>query len=155
MKIIFIAIIVVVLLISTVFFYLAVKSRSGTAAGIQLGHLIPCADSPNCISSEYPADTEHFISPAELPVNINSDIMTLCQNIITTMGGSIQELDAEYLSATFSSPLFGFIDDFEIRIDQKTAVLHLRAAARVGHSDFGINRKRAVLFKQMFMQQVK
>jgi uncharacterized protein (DUF1499 family) len=45
-----------------------------------------------------------------------------------------------YLHATFASPLFGFVDDLEAR--RKGEIIHVRSASRVGHSDFGANRRR-------------
>ncbi len=154
MKIIAITTLIIVLLIVLVFFYLALKSRTAVAPGIQQGQLLSCPASPNCISSEDPVDLEHYITPVELPGGFETAILPVCEIIINDMGGVIQHLNNDYLAATFSSPVLGFVDDFEIRIDQQTLKLHLRSASRVGHSDFGINRKRAALFKLLLIQQL-
>jgi uncharacterized protein (DUF1499 family) len=50
--------------------------------------------------------------------------------------------DNHYLHAQFRSRLFGFVDDVEFLIDEGVGVIHFRAAARVGHSDLGVNRSR-------------
>jgi uncharacterized protein (DUF1499 family) len=47
-----------------------------------------------------------------------------------------------YLHAECCSALFGFVDDLECVLDAKAGVIHLRSAARMGHSDLGVNRRR-------------
>jgi uncharacterized protein (DUF1499 family) len=74
---------------------------------------------------------------------------------ITKLGGDIQTQDNQYLAATFSSSFFGFIDDVELRIDSQQHLIHFRSAARIGHSDFGINQKRADALKQTLHQQLE
>ena len=37
---------------------------------------------------------------------------------------------------------FGFVDDLELLLDEPNNQLHLRAASRVGRSDFEVNRQR-------------
>lgn len=66
------------------------------------------------------------------------------------MSGNIQIEKENYITATFTSSIFRFVDDFEIRLDKKNNVIHLRSASRVGRSDFGINKKRIELFKQRY-----
>ena len=66
------------------------------------------------------------------------------------MGGSIQAEKTDYLAATFTSSIFRFVDDLEIRIDTGQEMIHLRSASRVGHSDGGVNRKRVELLKNSF-----
>jgi uncharacterized protein (DUF1499 family) len=40
--------------------------------------------------------------------------------------------------------LIGFIDDLELQLRPAVGVITVRSAARVGRSDFGINRRRVV-----------
>jgi len=70
--------------------------------------------------------------------------------IIGEMGGSVQLEKADYLAATFTSSLFRFVDDLELRIDTVQKTIHLRSASRVGHSDLGVNRKRVERLKNAF-----
>ena len=151
---VFIISLIIIVFIFAMFYALAVKSRIGSAPGIdwQQGHLLHCPDTPNCINSEYPSDKAHFTAPIELPVNNNS--MRHCHTVIRAMGGHIQYEDPYYLAAVFSSSLFGFVDDFEVRRDEQSHMLHVRSASRVGHSDFGINRNRVRTFKWMFQEQL-
>jgi uncharacterized protein (DUF1499 family) len=66
------------------------------------------------------------------------------------MGGSIQVEETDYLAATFTSSVFRFVDDLELRIDTSQQTIHLRSASRVGRSDGGANRKRVELIKNSF-----
>jgi uncharacterized protein (DUF1499 family) len=47
-----------------------------------------------------------------------------------------------YLHATFTSPLFRFVDDLELRADAEAGVVHVRSASRAGYYDFGANARR-------------
>lgn len=47
-----------------------------------------------------------------------------------------------YLHVEFSSLIFRFVDDVEFALDDTTGTVHFRSAARLGYSDFGVNRKR-------------
>ena len=76
------------------------------------------------------------------------------QHIIQEMGGEMTVDEGAYSAAVFTSPLFGFVDDVEWRNDTVNSTIHLRSASRVGHSDFGANRKRVVLISSLFHQRV-
>jgi uncharacterized protein (DUF1499 family) len=47
-----------------------------------------------------------------------------------------------YVYVVFRSWFFRFPDDVEFLFDDADKVIHFRAAARLGWSDFGVNRKR-------------
>ena len=72
---------------------------------------------------------------------------------IKDMGGIFQHAKDNYIPATFSSSIFGFVDDLEIRIDTNQRVMHFRSASRVGYGDGGVNRKRVELFKKLYRKQ--
>ena len=55
---------------------------------------------------------------------------------------SIVEERADYLYAEFASRLLGFVDDVEFYFPPNERIIHVRSASRLGHSDFGVNRKR-------------
>jgi len=136
-------IIIVVVCVATLLAYLvmAVQSQQQPdTIGLQQGLLRPCPDSPNCVCSESHSQTsaEHAISPMRL----NDDVWQGLKTIIVEMGGSIEQDDGDYLHATFSSALFHFVDDVELRRDIDHDLIQIRSASRAGHSDFGVNRKR-------------
>ena len=70
------------------------------------------------------------------------------------MGGSIQAEKADYLAATFTSSIFRFVDDLEIRIDTGQKMIHVRSASRIGHGDGGVNRKRVEHLENQFWGSV-
>lgn len=48
----------------------------------------------------------------------------------------------EYLHVECRSAVFGFVDDLELHLRPQEKLIAVRSAARLGHSDFGVNRKR-------------
>lgn len=138
------ALIVVSLLI------LSCASRGKQPPGLVNGHLAPCPASPNCVSSEDPA-SKAFTPPLTFEGEASVAWATL-KHVIVQQGGTIREDDTAYLWATFSSRLFRFIDDVELRLDTDNQRIHVRSAARVGYSDLGVNRKRVEVLRQAFTQ---
>jgi uncharacterized protein (DUF1499 family) len=47
-----------------------------------------------------------------------------------------------YVRVECRSAVFGFVDDLELLLDAEARVIHVRSAARLGRSDFGVNRAR-------------
>jgi len=139
------------LVIFLYFFYLAKKSQSGAALGLNSNVLYLCSDKPNCVCSEDEADKAHFIEPYSYQFLIQSEnerkkeSQIIWQTLLLALkqhGAQIEFKSGTYLSATFRSGFFGFVDDFEARLDEANATLHFRSASRVGTSDLGVNRKR-------------
>ncbi|WP_317928748.1 DUF1499 domain-containing protein [Halioxenophilus sp. WMMB6] len=146
---------VVVLLILAVllvlrFFALGKESRQASAPGLLDGQLHPCPKSPNCVNSEYPVDTAHYVPAIELAADVTTPILTKANDVITAMGGVVVEQTESYLAAEFTSKLFGFVDDFELRFDEEKGVLQVRSASRVGYGDMGVNGKRVAAFREAF-----
>jgi len=116
--------------------------------------LAPCPDKPNCVCSEYKEDIQHFIAPLTISSKKLPRAMEHIKISIKSLGGQIQTENNAYLAATFSSSFFGFIDDVEFRIDAENQLVHIRSAARSGHSDFGVNKKRVNNLKMILNQQL-
>jgi uncharacterized protein (DUF1499 family) len=154
MKTILIILSLLILAIIVWFFILGVISKSGKAPGLVEGRLSKCSSKPNCRCSESVENKEHYIKPLQLSQNSKTDALTSIKKTITEMNGNIQTENENYLAATFTSGIFRFVDDFEIRIDTKEKVIHIRSASRVGHSDMGVNRKRIELFKQLYKKNI-
>lgn len=143
MKIILIIFFCLILAGLAYFFYLGYKSQTGDAKGLVNSKLTPCAEKPNCICTEYPDDKAHFSSAMNIPV---ADINTII-NAIHSTGGIVNETADNYIAATYTSKIFNYVDDFEVRIDKQKNLIHIRSASRVGHSDMGANLKRIKHFK--------
>ncbi|MCK5666218.1 MAG: DUF1499 domain-containing protein [Thiotrichaceae bacterium] len=109
-----------------------------------------CPDSPNCINTEYPAKTSHYLPPVVYDATKTDQVMAMSRKTILAMGGDIVKQQENYLAATFTSMVFRFVDDFEVRNDVKNHILHIRSASRTGYSDFGVNKKRVKEFVKQF-----
>ena len=112
--------------------------------GLVDGKLRACPDSPNCVCSEAysGADAAHHTPPVKLNGNNMEAPWQLLRQAVIDQGGQIIREDDTYLHAEFTSPIFRFVDDLELRMDRQNEVIHLRSASRVGRSDLGANRKR-------------
>ena len=136
------------------FVYLGFKSQSGQASGLVNGKLSYCPDSPNCICSEFTKDKSHYIAPLSIDLNSLNNMTEVMKQVITETGGNIVQQQDDYLSATYSSNLFRYVDDIELRLDRDAGLLHIRSASRVGHSDMGANLKRATLILEKCQEKL-
>ena len=138
----------------TLLIILGAMSRSGKPPGLFQGHLSKCADKPNCVCSEYNDDASHYIEPiANTDIAVPAAIAAL-KTVIADMGGAVQTERVDYLAATFSSSVFGFVDDLEIRVDAHQGMIHMRSASRVGHGDLGVNKVRVEQLKELYKERV-
>jgi len=120
------------------------QSQTSPELGLVNGHLRACPDKPNCVNSEAEAeDQAHAIAP--LP---GADWQALKQ-VLERAGGIIINDNGQYLHAEFTSALFRFADDVELFQDSANGVIHIRSVSRVGHSDFGVNRKRVESIRRL------
>ena len=150
-------IIFICLLISVLIylFILGIKSKTGNAPGLINAQLTPCPRTPNCVNSEFPENSNHYIAPISISAEnkLNKPPLPLLINIVEGMGGKIINESHTYLATTFTSPVFRFVDDLEIRIDTKKNLIHFRSASRVGRSDLGTNLKRVKLLKEKYQSR--
>jgi uncharacterized protein (DUF1499 family) len=72
------------------------------------------------------------------------------RSILKEQGGRIEEETTGYLRATFTTRVFRFVDDLELRIDERNGLIQVRSASRVGFSDMGLNRKRVENLRAAF-----
>jgi len=130
-----------------VYITLAIMSQKAPdTLGLKGGKLAPCPESPNCVCSEQvqPSDKEHFIQA----IQADKALWAKFKAIIQEQGAEIITDDDNYVHATFSTPVFHYVDDVELRFDEAEGLIHIRSASRMGRSDFGVNRKRAEKLKQ-------
>ena len=113
------------------------------------GLLLKCPNSPNCINSEYPEHKDHYLPPFNIPESANKQIMAQAETVLLEMGAYIITRSEHYLAATFSSRVFKFIDDFQLRLNDNGQLLHIRSASRTGYSDLGVNKQRVKHFLQL------
>lgn len=130
-------------------FVVARLSKGGQAPGLADGRLAACPQTPNCVCSEYANDQAHFILPLELPSKSAATALARVRAAIVEQGGTIRSVRDDYLAATYTTPLFGFVDDLEVRIDAARGLVQVRSASRVGHGDLGTNRKRVERLREL------
>jgi len=138
----------ILLIILIVLAGLSVASRKAPNLGISDGKLTPCPDTPNCVSSEN-TDRSSSIPPFTLGVPADQS-WTAAKEAVRLAGGKIHKESDDYLRATFSTRILHFTDDLEMRRDLDRGLIQIRSASRVGHSDFGVNRRRVEIIKDFF-----
>jgi uncharacterized protein (DUF1499 family) len=114
--------------------------------GIKDGHLTPCPETPNCVSSQC-TDKDHFVAP--LPFSSStSEAMADLKKIIFQMKRTkiVNETDY-YLAVEFTSAFWRFVDDVEFLLDDTARTIHVRSASRMGRYDLGENRKRIEMIR--------
>lgn len=115
------------------FVLLGIVSQKGEAPGLINGRLAEPESKPNTVCSEPNTQSERAVSPIE------GELAQVADAIEVT-GGVITSRSDDYLSATYMSRIFKFVDDVEVRQDGN--VCQIRSGSRVGYSDRGVNRKR-------------
>jgi uncharacterized protein (DUF1499 family) len=128
---------------------LSMSSCSVPELGLRDGRLTPLPGKPNCVSS-LATDAEHRVEPLELRGDVGAARATLEQIVADLPRSVLLAEDDAYLRFQFSSFVFRFKDDLEFHLVPADGVIHLRAAARVGHSDFGVNRRRVEVVRERY-----
>lgn len=152
MKLLLILVLSIILAFLVYFIYLGIKSQQGEAQGLINHKLTPCPNKPNCINSEFEDATAHYYAPIPYTTEDKEKLVSYIINTIQQSGGVIKTQQANYIAATYTSKLFRYVDDLEIRIDDTNQLIHIRSASRVGHSDFGVNRERAEKFRELLLE---
>ncbi|MBD2428940.1 DUF1499 domain-containing protein [Phormidium sp. FACHB-1136] len=109
--------------------------------GIQDGKLSPCPATPNCVVSQG-ADTAHAIVPIAYTRSRDEarELLTKVLGVVPRTEMVVQQQD--YIRVKSTSRIMGFVDDTEFYFPADEPVIQVRAAARLGESDLGVNRRR-------------
>ncbi len=98
--------------------------------GVHGGSLAPCPSPAHCARADWAsADPEAALA----------QLLPVVEALPRTQ---VLERSANYLHATCSSALFGFVDDLELHADSRAGVLQARSVSRLGDSDLGVNGRR-------------
>uniref|UniRef100_A0A7S2RCN3 DUF1499 domain-containing protein n=1 Tax=Eucampia antarctica TaxID=49252 RepID=A0A7S2RCN3_9STRA len=118
--------------------------------GLIDGALLPPPSSPNCVCSQNTPehDRTHYIKP--LKCSTSSSVEELQEKIIQVIETNISNVKhadshqspSHYMRLIFTTKCCSFKDDVEFLFFPDDGFIHVRSASRVGHSDFGTNRKR-------------
>ena len=136
-----------------IFIGMSFWSNFGTTPdiGLKNGQLKPCPESPNCVCSEFVDDENHYIDSIILS-DSRDEAINKAVEVILSMGGEVINGSDDYIHAVFTTPIFRFKDDVELRFNDGN--LFLKSSSRVGYSDFGANRKRILAFQRKFSDLV-
>ncbi|WP_432738834.1 DUF1499 domain-containing protein [Maridesulfovibrio sp. FT414] len=141
-------IIIIAVILGT--FVFSLTSRPPSNLGMKDGRLAACPGSPNCVSSQA-ADSEHAIAAISV-TGSSDDVLRKLEKTVLDMGGEISAKDGPYLHAVFKSRVFRFPDDLECYYNAAAGQIEVRSAARLGYSDFSVNRKRVEHLRELMQQ---
>ncbi len=120
--------------------------------GVSDGALALCPDTPNCVSSAA-KDTKHQIQNYTLTLASDEAWQAVRESVLKLPRTKIVNESDGYLHAECRSGVFDFVDDLELYLRPGTAFIAIRSAARLGSSDFGVNRKRIEQLRLLLTDQ--
>ena len=112
-----------------------------TDLGIHQGQLSPCESPAHCARSDWERND---------PISSLNELADVIQQ---TPRSEIVEQRTDYLHATASSEIFGFVDDLELYADTERSLLQARSVSRLGESDLGVNEQRLRSLESALMKQ--
>jgi uncharacterized protein (DUF1499 family) len=98
---------------------------------------LPCGDKPNCVSTQ---DSREKFSIEPFTLNQGATLDQVETAALSLGRAKTAVKQDDYLRIEFTSLIFRFVDDLELRIEDNNLIV--RSESRTGHSDFGVNRKR-------------
>jgi uncharacterized protein (DUF1499 family) len=111
--------------------------------GVKDGRLATCGRRLNCVSSQAdPADAQRYVAPIPLKGDAQAALSAARKAVERMRRATVIRQEGNYLHAEFRSKLMGFVDDVELMFDERSGVLHVRSASRLGRRDFNVNRER-------------
>ena len=110
---------------------------------------VSCSDAPKCVSS-HAQDSRHFIEPFTFDDKPAAAMLRLKEALLSEKRVTIVIDQPTYLRAEVRSLIFRFVDDVEFTVLPKQGLVHIRSSARIGYTDFGVNRRRIEKIRQLF-----
>jgi len=107
----------------------------GTTLDNPAEQLMPCPDTPNCVSTEHTNPARRLTPPT------NVTLAQLRRAIDAEPRSEIVAEGAQWLIAHFKSRLFGFVDEAHF-IARPDGTLAMRSGACSGYWDMGVNNRR-------------
>ena len=149
--VLFLALLLPVLAAGGLFFLALRSAKVVPEVGLVDGRLRPLPKTPNCVSSEQGTAEDARVEPLPFRGSAEGAQNALVDLLTETPRVEIETSQPGYVHAVFRTAVFGFRDDVEFRIDEETRTIHVRSAARVGHSDLGANRGRVEALRERWM----
>lgn len=124
--------------------------------GVNGGRLKPPSVTPNSVSSQaglyagHPRQIEARIEPLRYQGDGAAAMARLAALVEATDGARIVKREADYLYATYTTPLMRYVDDVEFWRAPTGGLIEVRSASRIGESDLGANRARIEALRVRF-----
>ena len=125
--------------------------------GVRDGKLKRPSKTPNSVSSQadlWPGDTQQDharIAPLRLVGSGPETLARLKKLLQAQPRVRVVKAEADYLYATFTTPLMKYTDDVEFWFDPAAQVVQVRSASRLGRKDLGANRSRVEALRVLLM----
>jgi uncharacterized protein (DUF1499 family) len=120
--------------------------------GSRNGHLAPCPDAPNCVSTES-RDPKRALPPLPFVGNRDQAKNRILEIVRGMERSEIVEVTDDYVYVRFRTRFLRFVDDVEFLFDDTVKVVHFRSASRVGYYDFGLNRRRMIKVSEAYLKK--
>ncbi|PSU51737.1 DUF1499 domain-containing protein [Photobacterium frigidiphilum] len=137
------------LLLTIIIIMTGCSNADGVNAAVTDRSLQMCGDKPNCVSTR---DKRDSFQLAKFTLNETglSHWADIEQLALSLSGASLAKKAPNYLHIECRSAFFGFVDDFELRLQGNEIIV--RSESRTGYSDFGVNRDRAEAFRALLSE---
>ena len=112
-----------------------------TNLGIHNMVFASCPSTLNCVSSDS-KDKKHGVAAYQLKAPATNAWKATKAQVLKIPRTTIVKETEDYLHAECRSAVFGFVDDLELHLREDQNLIAVRSAARLGYSDFGVNRQR-------------
>ena len=129
---------------------LLIMSSCAITRGMAEGDMT-CPDAPKCVSSQV-NDPRHFIEPFSFHDQPAEAMRRLKQALLSEKRVTIIKEQPDYLRAEVRSLIFRFVDDVEFTLQVDQGLIQVRSSARIGYTDFGVNRRRIERIRRIFQQ---
>jgi uncharacterized protein (DUF1499 family) len=123
----------------------------GGSLGGPRSALPPCAEWPNCVSSDA-TDPVHAIAPLRLAIPPELAWPALRTAILDLPDTRIAVDTGSYLRAETRGRFPGVIDDLELLLRPGRDVVAVRSASRVGLNDLGANGRRVEALRDALLR---
>lgn len=112
------------------------------------GRLRPCRSRLKCVSTQDG-------SASALPVGSLDprDAFERARDVVEALPrATLVRAAPGYAHYELTSPLFRFVDDVELLLDESARVIHVRSESRVGSWDLGANRRRVAEIRARYAE---
>lgn len=113
---------------------------------------LDCPETPNCVSSEARRESQR-VAPLHLQPQYAASWRRLHEAVAALPRTRIVSVTDTTLHAACRSRVFGFVDDLKLVFDPSNGRVAVRSAARSGHSDLGVNRRRVEALRRLAKDQ--